>query len=174
MGSYSDKLWAACQLIKEYNAQLASTPLPVEVKPSKAIDSEKFVEKIVLYGGVADELLRQCSWEDLEHCGVPRLLARKIAAIFRASDVPAELMLHSERAKKWLPLIKKWDKFQGISWRDYVGLVDRLEATREMCAGGIVWSGNDSMGKMSPESLTEAQVTSILEQIRDEYLKSSK
>jgi len=165
MGIYSDKLWAACQLIKEYNDQAASTPLPVEVKSRKTIDSEKLVEKVVVYGGVADELLRQCSWEDLEHCGLPRLLARKVAAVFRATDVPAELMVHSERARKWLPLIKKWNKSQGISWRDYVGLVDRLEATREMCAEGLA-SG------VSPESLTEAQVVSILEQIRDEYLNN--
>ena len=166
MGIYSDKLWAACQLIKEYNDQAASTPLPVEVKSRKTIDSEKFVEKVVVYGGVADELLRQCSWEDLEHCGLPRLLARKVAAVFRATDVPAELMVHSERARKWLPLIKKWNKSQGISWRDYVGLVDRLEATREMCADGLA-SG------LSPESLTEAQLISILEQIRDEYLNTN-
>lgn len=166
MGIYSDKLWAACQLIKEYNDQAASTPLPVEVKSRKTIDAERFVEKIVLYGGVADELLRQCSWEDLENCGLPRLLARKVAAVFRATDVPAELMVHSERARKWLPLIKKWNKSQGISWRDYVGLVDRLEATREMCAEGLA-SG------VSPESLTEAQVVSILEQIRDEYLNNN-
>ena len=166
MGIYSDKLWAACQLIKEYNDQIASTPLPVEVKPRKPIDSEKFVEKIVMYGGVADELLRQCSWEDLEHCGLPRLLARKVAGVFRATDVPAELMVHSERARKWLPLIKKWNKSCGISWRDYVGLVDRLEATREMCENGLA-SG------VSPESLTEAQVVSILEQIRDEYLNTN-
>lgn len=167
MGIYSDKLWAACQLIKEYNDQAAATQLPVDVKTRKPIDSEKFVEKIVLYGGVADELLQKCFWEDLEHCGLPRLLARKVAAVFRSTDVPTELMVHSERARKWLPLIKKWKKSNGgISWRDYVGLVDRLEATREMCEDGLA-SG------ISPESLTEAQVISILEQIRDEYLNTN-
>lgn len=166
MGIYSDKLWAACQLIKEYNDQAASTPLPAEVKARKPIDAEKFVEKIVVYGGVSDEMLRQCFWEDLENCGLPRLLARKVAGVFRATDVPTELMVHSERARKWLPLIKKWNKSQGISWRDYVGLVDRLEATREMCAEGLA-SG------VPPESLTEAQVVSILEQIRDEYLNNN-
>lgn len=159
MGIYSDKLWAACQLIKEYNTQLTQTQLPAGVKPRKEIDSEKFVEKLVLYGGVADELLRQCSWEDLENCGLPRLLARKVAAVFRATDIPGELMVHSEMARKWLPLLKKWN----VSWKDYVGLVDRLESAREMCKDGLA-SG------MSPESLTENQVLEILEQIRDDYL----
>lgn len=164
MGIYSDKLWAACQLIKEYNTQLAATPLPEGVRHPKPVNSEKFVEKVVIFGAVADELLQQCSWEELERCGLPRLLARKVAAVFRATDVPAELMTHSERARKWLPLIKKWNKSKGISWEDYVGLVDRLEVTREMCIDGLA-SG------MSPESLTESQVVSILEQIRDEYLE---
>lgn len=161
MGIYSDKLWAACQLIKEYNSQLSATQLPASVKPFKSIDSEKFVEKLVMYGGVADELLCQCSWEDLEHCGLPRLLARKVAAVFRSKDVPKELMVHSEVARKWLPLLKKWN----VSWKDYVGLVDRLEAAREMSADGLA-------NGQSPESLSEQEVITILEQIRDEHLKN--
>ena len=153
MGIYSDKLWAACQLVKEYNSQLAATQLPDGVKPRKPIDSEKFVEKLVLYGGVADELLRQCSWEDLENCGLPRLLARKVAAVFRCTDVPAELLEHSATARKWLPVLKKWN----VSWRDYVGLVEKLEeATR-------AWAGWDV------KSFPEQTVLEILEQTRDQY-----
>lgn len=152
MGIYSDKLWAASQLIKEYNLQLAATQLPVEVKPRKPIDSEKFIEKLVLYGGVADELLRQCSWEDLEHCGLPRLLARKVAAVFRSVDVPTDLMVHSEMARKWQPVLKKW----GVSWRDYVGLVEKLEEARIIA---------------SPESGPMPDLVAKLEQIRDQYFE---
>ena len=76
MGLYSDKLWEADRLIREYNKQLTGTKLPAGAKPRKTINSEKFIEKLTLYGGVADELLRQCTWEDLENCGLPRLLSR--------------------------------------------------------------------------------------------------
>lgn len=90
MGLFSDKLRAAQQIITEFNDQMAAakdSERGQNLPCVKYIDPEKFVEKLVVYGGVADELLRQCTWEDLENCGLPRLLARKIAKVFRADRV---------------------------------------------------------------------------------------
>lgn len=153
MGIYSDKLWAACQLINEYNSQLTETILPEGVKPRKTIDSEKFLEKLVVFGGVSDEMLKHCSWEDLEHCGLPRLLARKVAAVFRCADVPAQLLEHSIAARKWLPVLKKWN----VSWRDYIGLVEKLEQEAKR------WTEDNA------DSLSERNLGMILENIRDQY-----
>ena len=81
MGLYSDKLWAAALSIDTYNHQIEAEGI------GKPVDAGKFVSKLQLYGGLADELLRQCTWEDLENCGLPRLLARKVSKIFRSEEV---------------------------------------------------------------------------------------
>jgi len=159
MGLYSDKLWEADRLIREYNKQPAGTKLPAGAKSRKPIDSEKFIEKLTLYGGVADELLRQCTWEDLENCGLPRLLSRSVARVFRSNKVEPNPII-----KKWMPVFKKW----GLHWREHVGLAEKLEK---------------AIAKMGlTESLTEERLwpalrpdymkplMQVLEKIRDEHL----
>ena len=87
MGLFSDKIYAAKQLIEEYNQKLEATRKDFPFVEVNSIDAEKFVERLVLYGGVADEFLRQCRWEDLENCGIPRLQAQKMVKIFRSDKV---------------------------------------------------------------------------------------
>lgn len=93
MGLFSDKLRKAKVLIDEFNQQMAANSGQegltdgVPILNVKYVDPEKFVEKLVLYGAAADELLRQCSWEDLENCGLPRLLAKKVCKVFRAAAI---------------------------------------------------------------------------------------
>lgn len=157
MGLYSDKLWAADRLIREYNKQLDETEMPAGVKPQRQLDSEKFIEKLVLYGGVADELLRQCTWEDLENCGLPRLLARKVAKVFRKDKVDPNYLV-----RRWMPILKKW----GLHWRDHTELAEKLEAAVvDVCdltsqvAMDAFDSGNDMLKK--------------LESIRDRHLEKA-
>lgn len=150
MGTYSDKLWAASRLINEYNQQLEATQLPAGIKPRNPVNTEKFVEKLVLFGGVADELLRQCSWEDLEHCGLPRLLARKVADVFRAKEVTPD-----DRVRKWMPLLKKWK----LSWTEHLDLVDLLDATVQ-----------EHLGKTCPDRTPNTEVVHILEKVKEDYL----
>jgi len=157
MGLYSDKLWAADRLIREYNKQLDETEMPAGVKPRQQVDSEKFIEKLVLYGGVADELLRQCTWEDLENCGLPRLLARKVAKVFRKDKVDPNYLV-----RRWMPILKKWD----LHWREHTELAEKLEdAVAGVCdvtsraAIDAFDSGSDLLKK--------------LEGIRDDHLKKA-
>jgi len=119
MGLYSDKLWKACRLIKGYNAELVDMKLPAGVKKPKPINDERFIEKLVKIGGVADELIRQCSWEELENCGLPRLLARDVCKVFRADEVEPE-----EVVRQWKPLLKMWK----LHWRDHIDLAEKLDA----------------------------------------------
>jgi hypothetical protein len=72
--SYSDKLAQAISLIEAYNA---------EVEKEDQIDTNSFTKKLKKLGGTTESLLSGCSFEDIEQCGIPKILARKIATIFR-------------------------------------------------------------------------------------------
>jgi hypothetical protein len=102
MGLYSNKLWASVKVIDDYNDSIVSASCPEGVSHAehmktpevrkRMVDAGKFVGKLQVYGGLADELLRQCTWEDLENCGLPRLLSRKVAKIFRSNHVDKDLL----------------------------------------------------------------------------------
>jgi hypothetical protein len=155
MGLYSDKLWKACRLIKEYNAKLAEMQLPKGIKAPKPINDERFIEKLVKIGGVADELIRQCSWEELENCGLPRLLARDVCKIFRANEVEPE-----EVVRQWKPLLKAWK----LHWRDHIDLAEKLDkASREQ---GWHLETEDRIEK----KLDAKEFRQLLEDIRDDHL----
>lgn len=155
MGLYSDKLWKACRLIKEYNGKLAEIKLPAGVKAPKPINDERFVEKLVKMGGVADELIRQCSWEELENCGLPRLLARDVCKVFRANEVEPE-----EVVRQWKPLLKMWK----LHWRDHIDLAEKLDAAAR--EHGWHLETEDHVEK----TLDAKQFQALLIDIRDEHL----
>jgi hypothetical protein len=48
-----------------------------------------FVTALFAAGGTDDAALKQCTWEDLESFGAPKLLAKRIAAIFRKGETSA-------------------------------------------------------------------------------------
>src|ERR1019366_3150514 len=92
MGLFSDKLRMAKSLIDEFNQQMQDSTEEgliggIPIISVKHIDPEHFVDKLVLYGAAAEEMLKFCTWEDLENCGLPRLLAKKVAKVFRASKI---------------------------------------------------------------------------------------
>jgi hypothetical protein len=75
---YESKINSARQLIDTHNSN---------VDPMKQINfDDVFLVKLQEMGGTTEETLSQCSWEDLENCGIPRLIARQISQIFRAKD----------------------------------------------------------------------------------------
>jgi hypothetical protein len=155
MGLYSDKLWKACRLIKEYNGKLAEIKLPAGVKAPKPVNDEKFVEKLVKIGGVADELIRQCSWEELENCGLPRLLARDVCKVFRANEVEPD-----DVVRQWKPLLKMWK----LHWRDHIDLAEKLDAAAR--EHGWHLATEDHIEK----TLDAKQFQALLVDIRDEHL----
>lgn len=77
--SYQQKLDSATALIDKHNA----------VAPTK-VDSSAFFNCIKSNGGTTDEALKMSSWEDLIDCGLPKLLARQVAEVFRKSEAPAK------------------------------------------------------------------------------------
>lgn len=81
MSLYKDKLAEAIKLIDNYNRQIKIENL------GKRIEVKTFVYNLQRFGAISDELLRQVTWEDLEDCGLPRLLARTVAKVFRAKNL---------------------------------------------------------------------------------------
>lgn len=79
MDLYTIKLEAAKLLLNKY--------LPNQ------IDVNSFVARIKGYGGTTSELLCQFTWEDLEDCGLSRLMARKVSEVFRADETSLKQIL---------------------------------------------------------------------------------
>jgi hypothetical protein len=79
----------------DYNAKIASVRGILETHNSrlpqnvKHIDIDAFLNKLLTNGGTTDEALAVASWDDIKNCGVPDILARQFAVIFRAANVNA-------------------------------------------------------------------------------------
>lgn len=73
--SYSEKLTEAKSLIESHNSLIENT--------EDKISYDTFVKKLQKMGGTSEESLIESSWEDLQDCGLPKILARKIASVFR-------------------------------------------------------------------------------------------
>lgn len=71
--TYQSLLDAAKAIVGEHNAQ----------NPTPLLDWTKTETRIKSQGGTTIEALRQATWEDLQDCGIPRILARRITAVFR-------------------------------------------------------------------------------------------
>lgn len=71
---YDQKIQSASKIVETHNSTV-----PDNLK----INWDSFLEKLQTIGGTTEETLRQCSWEDLESCGLPRLVARQVSQIFR-------------------------------------------------------------------------------------------
>jgi hypothetical protein len=68
----SSKLAGARAILEAHNSQ-----------STKPVDVETFFRNLDEMGGSTEDALDEATWEDLENCGAPRILARKIAAFFR-------------------------------------------------------------------------------------------
>jgi len=74
--SIKDKLQAARSVIDAHNATIEEA--------ESRVNADAFFIKLKAAGGTSDSTLQEARWEDLEECGLPRILARSISRIFRA------------------------------------------------------------------------------------------
>jgi hypothetical protein len=81
--STTDKIAQVLALISQHNDA-------VDEDGSK-VDSDRFIKKLKDIGGTTEAARAEVTWEDLEDCGLPRILARKAAAIFRQHSSTGEL-----------------------------------------------------------------------------------
>jgi len=72
----NSKLSGASAILQAHNSQ-----------STKPVDVEAFLRELTEMGGSTEEALAEATWEDLEKCGAPRILARKIATLFRGEQI---------------------------------------------------------------------------------------
>jgi hypothetical protein len=72
--SYDSKIASARQTIESHNST---------VEEKLKIDFDKFLSKLQEFGGTSEDVLQAVTWEDLEKCGIPVILARRLAFVFR-------------------------------------------------------------------------------------------
>jgi hypothetical protein len=70
--SYDQKIQSARKVIDEHNANA-----------EKQVNFEKFTKDLIELGGSSEGALKSVSWEDLQECGLPRILARSVSNLFR-------------------------------------------------------------------------------------------
>lgn len=75
--SYEDKISAARSIVERHNNEVS--------EDSTKIDFDAFVAQLKGFGGTTESALSQAKWEDLEGCGLPRLMARQVSSVFRES-----------------------------------------------------------------------------------------
>ena len=101
--SHKDKLASAIALIQSHNDLIEDK--------ENFIDTTAFQKKLKALGGTTEDALQECTWEDLENCGLPRILARKVATLFRAAPKTDPDYTSPKAAQKMadLYLIQKYD-----------------------------------------------------------------
>jgi len=77
---YTYKLQQARRIFDAHN--YLRRPQPGDTR----ISFDDFKQKLVALGGISNELIKQCSEEDIESCGVTKLVARRLALVF-ATDL---------------------------------------------------------------------------------------
>lgn len=70
--SYDQKIESARKVIDEHNSNA-----------DNAIVFEDFLKKLKDAGGSSEEALKAASWEDLQECGIPKIMARRLTYLFR-------------------------------------------------------------------------------------------
>jgi len=71
--SYDSKIATARDTIEQHNSNVTDNK----------VDFDQFVEKLRNMGGSSDEALKAVSWEDLQDCGLPKIMARRLSYVFR-------------------------------------------------------------------------------------------
>lgn len=102
--SYDSKIKSAREMVEEHNKNAKTS-----------VDFDKFLEKLTEEGGSSDEALKAVSWEDLQKCGLPTIIARRLAYQFRqdsdgvggssayVSNKKAQMLTEKELVERYNP-----------------------------------------------------------------------
>jgi hypothetical protein len=106
--AYDRKIAEAKSVVEDHNARLPETK---EGEPSNALSWDTILAKLQSFGGTTDSALRNVTWEDLQDCGIPRILARKIAnEIFRKNgDRKPRMTSHRVETMSFEELFEHYD-----------------------------------------------------------------
>jgi len=102
--SYESKIETARNLITAHNNGLP--------EGATRVDADAFVKALQALGGTTEEAIADCSWEDLQNCGLPKLVAKRVAAAFRstpAQEKPRVVTEHRAKAMSIQELVAYYD-----------------------------------------------------------------
>jgi hypothetical protein len=158
--TYQDRLAFAERVIAEHN---------LTVEESQKLNWQNIKAALVKIGATSLDALSQCSWEDLQECGIPRLIARNIATEFRTkpagtsfvSDRMAERMGPEELLARYSPdevnavsvklkALGKNSKFIVFTPEDAIDVPASLKLLQEIQKGfgqREVYVGNDGRAR---------------------------
>lgn len=119
MSAYEQKLISASAIVSDHNSALSGD--------SPKIVWETVVSKIKESGGTTDASLREMTWEDLQLCGLPRVLARQIAnQVFRKSDEPAVIAKPLTSGRVTMMTLAECFSLYDITGESNAPITDRL------------------------------------------------
>ena len=85
-----NRLDAAREILEQHNSL-------IEGEEGK-VDIDNFFKKLSTMGGTSEAALANATWEDLQDCDLPRILARSVSKVFRGAeeekkDAPQKIVL---------------------------------------------------------------------------------
>lgn len=142
--SYNEKIGKTRDVIDGHN----------QVAKNK-IDYDKFITSLQDAGGTTDEALKCCTWEDLEKFGLPTLIAKQVASVFRAKD---EKKVINEARAQAMTSRELFERYDPRSHDNFVGRRLTELAKGKPC---LVYAENETVNVITSAKL--------LDELRDGY-----
>ena len=79
--SYDALISQAREIVANHNKNVDATD---------QINFDNFVTNLKKDGGSTIDALQECSYEDLSKCGLPRILSKQVANIFRQGNIGSD------------------------------------------------------------------------------------
>ncbi len=117
VSTYESKLAEAQEIVTGHNGRLPDD--------AERLDWATILKKLKGMGGTTSDALAAVTWEDLQDCGLPRILARQIAAGFRKKNEPSSKPL-------------KTSAVAALNLRELVGHYDVSGETNSLVAERLV------------------------------------
>ena len=88
--SYETKMSALEAILADHNKAMQASVNPATPGMNKAaiLDIQLIKNNLLIMGATSEQALAQSSFEDLESCGIPKLLAKTVAQVFRNGPTP--------------------------------------------------------------------------------------
>lgn len=137
---YDSKIDKTKSIISEHN-----------LVAKKKVEFETFLSNLQEAGGTTDEALRACTWEDLERFGLPTLIAKQVAAVFRTREESERKTISEKKTQAMTPK-ELFEHFDPRNWDNFVGKRLAEIARGQRC---LVYAADGSVDAVASAVLVE-------------------
>jgi len=119
--SYNSKIENAKNIIEEHNKNVLENQ----------INFDDFLGKLKTMGGSSEDALMAVSWEDLQECGLPKIISRRLAHLFRqnSNDDNSEISYLSPKKVQSLSIKELIERYNPKDSKNSIG--QRLQEISE-------------------------------------------